>query len=102
MLAKREIVDPMTQKILCYATMMLLLIYFMKFVRHVAQRSCCIRVSNANNPPISCTSLPAEHSPRLSEEYNKHRKQKRRQHKNMNLEQLKREPSHSQDLYYED
>lgn len=57
MLAKRPVDDAFTQKIICYSTMVLLLVYFMRFVKNMKRE----RPSEERPAPAPrCTGLYAQ------------------------------------------
>lgn len=56
MLAKRPADEAVAQKLICYATMVILLVYFMKFVRNMRKQRPC----EEHPPPVArCTGVYA-------------------------------------------
>lgn len=109
MLAKRTSDEAVTQRIICYATMILLLVYFMKFLKYMVRRSYCARdLAPAALPrPQTCShvSKPCSHQadPCHKDEHKSKKPRRRRHHRYMPEQWLPRSnPSHNiSDIYDE-
>lgn len=103
MLAKRATEDAIIQKLLCYATMILLLVYFMKFLKQMTRGR---RSAEPQCTPEPACSAPCAHSssktspPDAQKEDHKTCKKprRRRHHRYMPEQWLPRNPPH-RDLY---
>lgn len=109
MLAKRDTPteEPIGQKIMFYATVIFLLIYFLKFMRHMIktnkQSQITSNITNSRSYPSVESRRSREEIPSTKEEIKSKRHKKRRYHR-MEAERWlpKREPSFGDDIDYDE
>lgn len=103
MLAKRTTEDAVIQKLLCYATMILLMVYFMKFLRQMTRGRRATEPQCNSEPACSapCARAPAKPCPADTQKDDQKtckKPRRRRHHRYMPEQWLPRNPPH-RDLY---
>lgn len=105
MLVKKEIDDATAQKIICWGTMLLLLVFLMKFIKHLADRNYNDDRAVANTPVPCPFASPLTVICNNTDEKKTCKRQRRRRHHKCAPEQWlpKRDPCHAQEIeYYEE
>lgn len=112
MLTKRPVDDAIAQKFICYATLILLLVYFMKFLKNMMKR----RLAGVNqNPSHTCCTAHCPHTPKPSyqnppcassvnshKDDNKKKTRKKRHYRCMPEQWLPRNYSHSSTIIFDE
>lgn len=108
MLVKKEPEELMAQTVVLYGSILLLLVYLMKFLKNVAMRSYGVPDSRREPAcePATCPHVTSRHAreERNTEERNesKPKRQRRRRHHKHSIDAWPHlEPCHSQDDYYD-
>ncbi|KAG6451691.1 hypothetical protein O3G_MSEX007298 [Manduca sexta] len=97
MLLKKEPEELLTQKIICYGTVVILLLYLLKFVRYFSKRSTCLESREDLGDPIPCARVRRPPRNEINEERRPKRQRRRRHHRYIPEHWLPRDPCHNHD-----